>query len=90
MIYAGSWKQVEDDDGHVLRRGERTAVCAKTFDILAAEPYVAQIVAVPPMREIPEAERGEFDCSRSGRRDPRESKGADYVASRRPDSSGCC
>ena len=31
VIYKGPWKQVVDDDGHVLRRGERTAVCRKNL-----------------------------------------------------------
>ena len=29
VIYRGPWKSVVDDDGHVLRRGVRTAVCEK-------------------------------------------------------------
>ncbi|MEP6865926.1 MAG: methyltransferase domain-containing protein, partial [Deltaproteobacteria bacterium] len=39
VIYRGPWRQVQDDDGHVLRRGVRTAVCEKTFGIYAREPY---------------------------------------------------
>ena len=31
VVYNGPWKQVVDDDGHVLRRGVRTAVCGKTY-----------------------------------------------------------
>src|SRR5690606_30107386 len=33
VVYKGPFKSVEDDDGHVLHRGERMAVCAKTFKI---------------------------------------------------------
>ena len=90
VIYAGPWKQVEDDDGHVLRRGERTAVCAKTFALLVDEPYADQLIPLPPRAPVPEAERGAFDCARSTRRNPRESKGSDYSASRKPEPSGCC
>ncbi|MBW2266940.1 MAG: methyltransferase domain-containing protein [Deltaproteobacteria bacterium] len=90
VIYAGPWKQVEDDDGHVLRRGERTAVCAKTYSILTRAPYAEQLIPLPPRVSVPEAERGAFDCVPSARRDPRESKGADYTASRKPEPSGCC
>ncbi len=90
VIYAGPWKQVEDDDGHVLRRGERTAVCAKTYGILTAEPYAEQLIPLPPRVAVPRAERGAFECAGSRRRDPRESKGADYSASRKPEPSGCC
>ncbi len=90
VIYAGPWKQVEDDDGHVLRRGERTAVCAKTYALLTQEPYTEQVIAVPPHEAVPEAERGEFDCARTTRRDPRESKGQGYAVNRAPGSSSCC
>jgi len=78
VIYRGPFRQVEDDDHHVLRRGERTAVCAKTYRILTSEPYTAQIIPVPPYAEIPESERKGFDCSRTAPRHPRETKGLDY------------
>ena len=88
VIYRGPWKQVEDDDGHVLRRGERVAVCAKTFDLLTSEPYTGQVVAIEPLSPIPEAERALFDCSRTVRRHPRESKGLDYDAT--TEAGACC
>jgi len=34
VIYKGPWRHVQDDDGHVFRRGERSAVCAKTFALM--------------------------------------------------------
>ncbi len=36
----GPMKRVEDDDGHVFRRGEQVGVCEKTFRLLQREPYV--------------------------------------------------
>ena len=78
VIYRGPWRSVEDDDGHVLRRGERVAVCAKTFDILTSEPYAEQILPIEPRVAIPAEERRPFDCSRTAPRHPRESKGSDY------------
>ncbi len=95
VMYRGPWKQVEDDDGHVLRRGARTAVCAKTYRILAAEPYVGQMIAVPPRTEIPESERQPFDCARTSPRHPRETKGLNYAATNEGSGSpcgppGCC
>jgi hypothetical protein len=77
-MYAGPWREVRDDDGHVLRRGERTAVCAKTYDILTAEPYADRIIAIPPRVEIPPHQRVGFDCARTAARHPRETKGEDY------------
>ncbi len=78
VIYKGPWSRVEDDDGHVLLRGERTAVCAKTYDIYCSAPYRDHVIAVSPHEQVPVAERELFDCSRDRRRDPRESKGAAY------------
>ena len=89
VIYRGPWKQVEDDDGHVLRRGERAPVCAKTFEILRAEPYAADIVPIEPRVPIPEAERRLFDCSRTAPRHPRESKGLEYQVTTEG-NGGCC
>lgn len=88
VIYRGPWKQVEDDDGHVLRRGVRTAVCAKTYRILTGDPYAAQIVPIPPRIEIPETGRRGFDCSRTAPRHPRETKGEAYAVT--SEASGAC
>jgi len=88
VIYRGPWKQVEDDDGNVLRRGERTAVCAKTYQLLTAEPYADMMIPVPPHTEISDAERVTFDSSRAASRHPREAKGVEYAAT--TEASGCC
>jgi arsenite methyltransferase len=90
VIYRGPWKQVEDDDGHVLIRGERSAVCAKTFGILSSEPYAGDMIGIEPRVPVPENERETFDCARDESRHPRESKGSDYHASRKPDEGGGC
>lgn len=89
VLYRGPWRQVEDDDGHVLRRGERTAVCEKTFGILTAAPYAEQVVAIPPRVPVPEDERAPFDCSRTAPRDPRETKGQAYRATTAA-ADACC
>ena len=92
VIYKGPWKQVEDDDHHVLRRGERAAVCAKTYRILTSAPYVDDIVPVPPRVAIPEQERQTYDCSRTSARDPRETKGLEYetTSDSGKGASDCC
>jgi arsenite methyltransferase len=78
VIYKGPWKRVIDDDGHILERGTRMAVCKKTFEIYQKEPYANQIIAVNPLTEISETEAELFDCKRSVTRHPRETKGLDY------------
>lgn len=92
VIYRGPWKQVVDDDGHTLVRGERTAVCAKTYGIYNRAPYRNQFIAVPPRTPVPEEHRGDFDCCREQRRHPRETKGEDYRETREPSDgeSSCC
>jgi len=89
VIYRGPWRSVTDDDGHVLRRGVRTAVCRKTFQILTRPPYADQVIPVPPLEEVPPEEAVPFDCRRSVVRDPRETKGADYRHTRKADGD-CC
>jgi hypothetical protein len=81
VIYRGPFRQVEDDDGHVLRRGVRTAVCEKTFGIYSQEPYREHLELVPPHALVPLDEAPAFPCTGGTlRRDPRETKGLDYRA----------
>ena len=86
VIYRGPWRRVEDDDGHVLVRGERTAVCEKTFRLLTSEPYRDDTVPVPSRISVDPADERPFDCARPHRRDPRETKGEAYDAT---EASAC-
>ena len=90
LIYAGPWRRVEDDDGHVLERGVRTAVCEKTHRLLTSEPYTGQTIAVLPRVPVAEDQRRGFDCSRTAPRDPRETKGLAYRETRGPCADGGC
>ncbi len=78
VIYRGPWKRVADDDGHVLQRGQRMAVCDKTFQLYQREPYADNIIPVEPLDLVPVEEATPFDCKRSTVRHPRETKGLDY------------
>jgi arsenite methyltransferase len=78
VVYKGPWKKVIDDDNHVLERGARTAVCDKTFQIYSREPYASQIIAVEPIENIRLEDAKEFDCRRTAKRSPRETKGLEY------------
>lgn len=94
VIYRGPFKEVLDDDGHRMERGVRYAVCDKTFNLYRQEPYAAHFEPVPPLTEIPLAEARTFECDRTTRRHPRETKGLDYQAttpaSQCCDGGGCC
>lgn len=95
VIYKGPFKEVLDDDGHRLVRGERAAVCAKTFELYSREPYLDQFELVEPSVPIDPRAVKPFDCTRSTRRDPRETKGGEYddtTAAAAPccGPDGCC
>ena len=95
VIYRGPWKQVVDDDDHVLPRSVRVAVCEKTFELYSKPPYQDQFVLIPPRQEVPRERAGVFDCSRDHKRYPRETKGMEYNVTRMSKSvcgpgSNCC
>jgi len=73
VIYKGPFSHIKDDDGHVFVRGERSAVCEKTFNLLQQEPYTDMFYIVEP--SIPVTERIEWpDNCAVRRRDPQETK----------------
>jgi len=78
VIYRGPFKEVVDDDGHRLARGERVAVCDKTYGIYRREPYAGYFEFVDPIETIDLEDAEPFDCSRVVTRHPRETKGLAY------------
>ena len=89
VIYNGPWKAVIDDDGHRLNRGERMAVCDKTFNIYTGEPYGNQVTALPPVEDVSLDRAADFDCKKTATRDPRETKGGIAGLTILP-SENCC
>ena len=89
VIYKGPWKEVRDDDGHILRRGQRMAVCDKTYKILTQAPYAEKIIPVPPLKEIPLKNAKKFSCGAAAVRDPRETKGKRYRKTTETPESVC-
>lgn len=92
VIYRGPWKQVQDDDGHILCRGDRMAVCDKTYQILTNPqgPYYQDIIPVPPEQEVPLEEAREFNCATKAIRSPRVTKGSEYNLTTENISAECC
>jgi arsenite methyltransferase len=89
VIYRGPFKEVVDDDDHHMCRGERYAVCDKTYNLYRQEPYRESFDFVEPLAEVPLAEAKPFDCSRTVKRHPRETKGEDYRLTSQQEAS-CC
>jgi ubiquinone/menaquinone biosynthesis C-methylase UbiE len=97
VIYKGPWKAVIDDDGHTLFRGERMAVCDKTFRLYTRQesPYAKEVVSVEPYNDIPLKEAKSFNCSKNARRHPKETKGQEYTVTEINEGTccgpdGCC
>lgn len=96
VIYRGPFREVRDDDGHVLRRGARVAVCEKTFEIYSKAPYREHFDFVQPRVPVAAIDLRPFPCgSDMLLRDPRETKGEGYLETTeaRPvctPGSGCC
>jgi ubiquinone/menaquinone biosynthesis C-methylase UbiE len=91
VIYKGPFQQVTDDDGHVLRRGLRSAVCEKTFNIYSREPYAGHFELVEPLLPPSEEQAQPFPCTSGMQlRDPRETKGKDYRVTTESQQGLCC
>ena len=94
VIYKGPFSSVVDDDGHEIKRGQRYAVCDKTYNLYKKLPYAEQFYFIDPREDIAIKDAAEFDCTRNVTRHPRETKGLDYNASTEAsdccDDTGCC
>ncbi len=89
VIYRGPWRSVTDDDGHTLYRGERMAVCEKTYELYNREPYAEGIIGIPPRIPVNPEEAAEFDCRQDRIRPARETKGEEYRKTD-ADAGSCC
>jgi arsenite methyltransferase len=89
VIYRGPFSVVADDDGHEYRRGERTAVCRKTYNLLTREPYAEFFEGVQPYTTIEPGDAPLFPCDVGILlRDPQETKKG--IRPEWPAGSGTC
>lgn len=85
VIYRGPFSQVEDDEGHIFPRGERMAVCERTYNALTNGNLKDNFIGIPPLKRS----NGIPWCSPSGTRRPAsESKGVSHAGDEK--SAGCC
>ena len=90
VIYRGPFREVQDDDGHNYVRGQRTAVCEKTFQMLGEQSFGDSFYMIEPHQEVPRESAELFDSSRDQLRHPRESKGQDYDLTQIGGGDECC
>jgi hypothetical protein len=88
VIYRGPFKEVLDDDNHRMERGQRYAVCDKTYHLYKKAPYREFFEFVDPLADLPLTAAKPFDCSRTSLRHPKETKGQEYKVT--TEASSCC
>jgi arsenite methyltransferase len=86
VIYRGPYGEVRDEEGHVFPRGERIAVCERTFRMLTGGPCREDFIGIEPA--VPHEPRA-WCAPPNTRRSPAETKGGRQVASE-CGSGGCC
>ncbi len=88
VMYRGPFASVSDDEGHVFPRGERMAVCERTFRFLTEGPLKNDFIGIAPaVRREPAAAW----CQPSGARRPAgETKGGSYTTACSSSGGGCC
>jgi len=88
VIYKGPFSEVSDDEGHVYPRGERMAVCERTFRLLSSGPYRDDFIGIAPANP----REARTWCAPTGTRRPSsETKGAHHSgACNDGGGSSCC
>lgn len=76
VIYRGPYSHVRDDDGHEFPRGERMAVCERTFRFCTEGPYRDDFIGIIPAIE---KEPVSWCAPPNTRRPPSETKGGTHT-----------
>lgn len=83
VIYKGPYAEIRDDEGHHYPRGERMAVCERTFKLLTEGTYKNDFIGIAPALE----REPKTWCAPAGtRRPPAETKGAQHSGAK----TSCC
>lgn len=87
VIYKGPFATVFDDEGHEYRRGERMAVCERSYKLITEGPYAEDFIGITPT-ELSEPTAW---CAPNGTTRPAsETKGANHGGTSAAPSGGCC
>jgi arsenite methyltransferase len=88
VIYRGPFREVLDDHGQRLRRGERVAVCDKTLELYRKAPYAESFECIEPRIRVKPVEAKPYDRGRAKLRHRRETKGT--VSDATIEAAKCC
>ena len=87
VIYKGPFSQAHDDEDHYFPRGERIAVCERTYTLLTEGPYKDHFIGIAPAQPG----TGVPFCAPAGtRRAAADTKGATHSGQRCDSGGGCC
>lgn len=87
VIYKGPYSHVEDDEGHAFPRGERIAVCERTFKFLTEGPHRSDFIGINPKTPKPAVSF----CAPAGTiRSVQETRGGSQIVNGSEQSSNCC
>jgi len=88
VIYRGPFSEVYDEDGHVYYRGQRMAVCERTFRLLTGAAYGDQFIGIVPAQDNPGKP---WDCATGTLRPAQETKGEMHQNTNAcAPGGGCC
>ncbi|MHB1286119.1 MAG: methyltransferase domain-containing protein [Leptospirales bacterium] len=85
VIYRGPFKETRDEEGHIFPRGERIAVCERTYRTLMEGPYRDDFIGIAPEKLW----EGRKWCAPPGtRRSSQETKGGSHASG--TEEGKCC
>jgi arsenite methyltransferase len=86
VIYRGPFSEIYDDEGHVYYRGQRMAVCERTYHLLTGNTYGEFFIGIPSAIDFPGTP---WDCATGTIRNVTASKGSQHQDKCSP-GGGCC
>ena len=87
VIYRGPYTEVRDDEGHIFPRGERLAVCERSFRFLTEGPHKNDFIGIAPA--VPRDTAAAWCLPAGTRRPVTETKGGSSTAVC-GDGGSCC
>jgi arsenite methyltransferase len=93
VIYKGPFSMIKDDEGHVMERGKRYAVCDSTYELFRKAPYENHFECIEPASPIAREEADAFDDDTMRVRVPEETKGTSEESAPADcdeDGGSCC
>jgi arsenite methyltransferase len=86
VIYRGPFSKIYDDEGHVYFRGQRMAVCERTYQLLTGDAYGDHFIGIAPATEFPGTP---WDCATGTIRSVAATKGGQHQDKCSP-GGACC